>query len=343
MNAIELPRVLVVDDSEKNRRLLVDLLTAKGHRVTAATSGEEALASVEAAPPDLVLLDVMMPGLSGYEVCEQLRADPRHAFLPIVLVTALDPAKERLRGLEAGADDFLAKPINSSELLARVRSLLRVKAMHDELVRLRNKTLLDCLPRGGADAAAERAAAQPGLAQREFVVVHIEVRGAHTPKQRSEVEELAAALHDLRALAEDGGGRIERLHGDEVVMLFDAAMPDALLRAARCVIQALRVTRERFQPQGDGAAAMAAGVAQGSAWVGASPSASNAWEFVAGPSLAAAAALGRYAVAGEILFDAACGAAMVDQIPLAPAQVLIPGAGSVRAWRLRADNAGTAP
>lgn len=129
--------VLVVDDAERNCRLLVDLLTAKGLRASAAASGEEALERIDADAPDLVLLDVMMPGLSGYEVCERLRADPRHALLPIVLVTALDPATERVRGLEAGADDFLTKPINPAELMARVKSLLRVKALHDEVLRLR--------------------------------------------------------------------------------------------------------------------------------------------------------------------------------------------------------------
>ena len=96
-----------------------------------AAGGTEALAKIRALKPDLVLLDVVMPDLSGYEVCKALRADPDTGILPVVMVTALDPAQERVKGLEAGADDFLSKPINAPELLARVRSLLRIKTFHD--------------------------------------------------------------------------------------------------------------------------------------------------------------------------------------------------------------------
>ena len=127
--------VLVVDDVALNVKLLADLLTVKGYRTSTATSGAEALASIAAEPPDLVLLDVMMPGMSGYDVCRAIRADPAHAMLPVVLVTALDPAEERAKGLDAGADDFLSKPVSQSELLARVRSLLRIKSLYEEVLR----------------------------------------------------------------------------------------------------------------------------------------------------------------------------------------------------------------
>jgi adenylate cyclase len=99
--------ILVVDDVAKNVKLLADVLAAKGYRISTAESGDEALQRIVADASDLVLLDVMMPGLSGYEVCRAIRADPRHALMPVVLVTALDPATERINGLEAGADDFL--------------------------------------------------------------------------------------------------------------------------------------------------------------------------------------------------------------------------------------------
>ena len=128
-------KVLVVDDTPHNVKLLADLLAVKGYAVATAANGEEALASVAAGVPDLVLLDVMMPGLSGYDVCRRIRADAATALLPVVLVTSLDPQQERVKGIEAGADDFLAKPINQPELFARVRSLLRVKALQDEVAR----------------------------------------------------------------------------------------------------------------------------------------------------------------------------------------------------------------
>ena len=125
----------MVDDTPHNVKLLADLLAVKGYAVATAVNGEEALAKVSAEPPDLVLLDVMMPGLSGYDVCRRMRADPATALLPVVLVTSLDPQQERVKGIEAGADDFLSKPINQAELFARVRSLLRVKSLQDEVRR----------------------------------------------------------------------------------------------------------------------------------------------------------------------------------------------------------------
>jgi class 3 adenylate cyclase len=126
-------RILVVDDTPMNVKLLRDLLLVRDYEVETAESGEEGLARVTDWRPDLVLLDVVMPGMSGYEVCSQLRADPKTATLPIILVTALDPHEERVKGLEAGADDFLSKPVNQPELFARVRSLLRIKTLHDEI------------------------------------------------------------------------------------------------------------------------------------------------------------------------------------------------------------------
>src|SRR5438094_160074 len=125
--------ILIVEDNEK---LLADLLTAKGYRAVTAASGAQALAVVEREHPDLVLLDVVMPEMSGYEVCRKIRDNPASAMLPVVMVTALDPTQERVKGIEAGADDFLTKPINQPELLARVRSLLRIKTLHDELSEL---------------------------------------------------------------------------------------------------------------------------------------------------------------------------------------------------------------
>ena len=146
-------RILVVDDTPVNLKLLADLLTAKGYVVTTAASGPEALEKIDAAAPDLVLLDVMMPGMSGYEVCRKLRENPALPMLPVVMVTALDPAQERVKGIDAGADDFLTKPINQPELLARVRSLLRVKTLWDQLAEL-NRTLEVRVTRAGRAARA---------------------------------------------------------------------------------------------------------------------------------------------------------------------------------------------
>ncbi len=127
------PRILVVDDEPKNIRILQILLEAKGYIVIAATHGQEALDQVKEASPDLILLDIMMPRMNGYEVCERIRADEETQFVPIVMVTALTEAKDRIKAIEVGADDFISKPFDSLEVIARARSLLRVKQYHDAL------------------------------------------------------------------------------------------------------------------------------------------------------------------------------------------------------------------
>ena len=118
-------KILVVDDTPQNVKLLADLLTAKGYAVVTASSGVQALEKVEKEAPDLVLLDVVMPEMSGYEVCLKIRENSGTAMLPVIMVTALDPGEERVKGIEVGADDFLTKPINKTELLLRVRSALK--------------------------------------------------------------------------------------------------------------------------------------------------------------------------------------------------------------------------
>ena len=132
-------RILVVDDVLPNVKLLEAKLTAEYYQVLTARNGPEALERVAADEPDLILLDVMMPGMDGFEVCRRLKAERKTAHIPVVMVTALSEADDRVRGLQAGADDFLTKPVNDIALFARVRSLARLKMTMDEL-RHRNET-----------------------------------------------------------------------------------------------------------------------------------------------------------------------------------------------------------
>jgi cyclic di-GMP phosphodiesterase len=127
--------ILVVDDDASNLLLLTEILKTAGYQVRAATNGEQALEEFKKRQPDLVLLDVMMPKLDGFEVCRRLKSDPETQLTPVVLVTSLAAARDRIKGIEAGADDFLNKPYDQAELLARVRSLLKLKARTDELDR----------------------------------------------------------------------------------------------------------------------------------------------------------------------------------------------------------------
>lgn len=129
----EPPRVLVVDDDPLNLEMLAGYLAEEAYQVRTAARGGGALAMVAADPPDLILLDAMMPGMDGFAVCAQLKGAPSTRLIPVVMVTALVALEERIRGIEAGVDDFLSKPVNRQELLTRCRSLIRAKRQVDEL------------------------------------------------------------------------------------------------------------------------------------------------------------------------------------------------------------------
>lgn len=266
--------ILVVDDVEKNVRLLADVLAAKGYRTSTALSGEAALEAIRADAPDLVLLDIMMPGISGYDVCRAIRADESLGILPIVLVTALDPATERVKGLEAGADDFLNKPVNQAELMARVRSLLRIKSLYDQVQRQKaelaqwNHTLEQRVAEGVAQL--ERLGRlkrffSPQLAEailgggaedplkshrREITVVFLDLRGFTAFTETADPEEVMGVLREYHAamgrLIQAHEGTLERFTGDGIMIFFNdpVPVPDAPARAVR---MALRMQAEMAQ------------------------------------------------------------------------------------------------
>ena len=252
-------KILVVDDTPVNVKLLADLLTVKGYAVVTAASGAEALAAVEKDQPDLVLLDVMMPGMSGYDVCRKIRANVATAMLPVVMVTALDPVQERVKGIDAGADDFLSKPINQPELLARVKSLLRIKLLHDELAewsrtleqrveqQLAQLDRLERLKRFFSPQLAELIvsgdAEDPLKSHRsEIVVVFLDLRGFTAFAETSEPEEVMGVLREYhvamgRAIVEHEG-TLERFTGDGMMIFFNdpVPVPDAAERAVRMAL-----------------------------------------------------------------------------------------------------------
>src|ERR1700704_4919254 len=159
------PRIRAVDDGPANIKLLEARLSAEYFDVLTAANGAEALDICSRSECDIILLDVMMPDLDGFEVCRRLKSTPATHFIPVVIVTALDSPSDRVRGLEAGADDFLTKPVSDIVLIARVRSLTRLKMMTDEL-RMRAITSLEI----GMEAPERSAIADKGVGGRILLV-----------------------------------------------------------------------------------------------------------------------------------------------------------------------------
>jgi adenylate cyclase len=247
-------KILVVDDVAKNITLLADILTVKGYEVITAQSGAEALILIRNQHPDLVLLDVMMPEMTGYEVCQAVRADPAIRLLPIILVTALDPS-ERIKGLEAGADDFLAKPINRPELLVRVRSLLRIKELYgtiqsqaselaewgrtletriaEQVAQIESLSRLKRFvsPKVGELILAGEVDDPLKTHRREITVVFTDLCGFTAFTEITEPEEVMQVLRDyhgaLGRIVMVHDGTVEHFAGDGVMILFN----DPVLRA----------------------------------------------------------------------------------------------------------------
>ena len=297
----EAATVLVVDDTPANVKLLTDLLTISGYRVEAAQSGEEALAKIAARIPDLVLLDVMMPGLSGYDVCRRIRLTPATALLPVVMVTSLDPQTERVHGIESGADDFLAKPINRPELFARVKSLLRVKALQDEVKR-QAEQLAEWNSRLESRVAEQVAQIErmgrlkgffsPQIAElivsggaedllrphrREVTVVFLDLRGFTPFTETAEPEEVMGVLSEYHGavgrLVVEHEGTIEHFAGDGMMIFFNdpVTLDNAAASAARMALE----LQADFEPLREGwrkrgyALDLGVGLAQGYATLGA--------------------------------------------------------------------------
>jgi len=291
--------VLAVDDQPQNIRLLDAVLSPRGYTVVPATGGEEALAVLDEQSVDLVLLDVLMPGMDGYEVCRRIRATPRTAYLPVVMVTA-SGSQQRLASLEAGADDFVQKPFDQAELLARVASLARVKRYHDTVERQAEE-----LARWNAELES-RVAAQvaelertsrlrrflsPQLAdlvmhaddesmldshRREIVVMFCDLRGFTSFAETSEPEEVMGVLRDFHAvlghLVHEHDGTLERFTGDGVMIFFNDPVPveDPAGRAVRLSVlvrDRVRDLAEEWTVLGHDLA-LGIGIAQGFATLG---------------------------------------------------------------------------
>lgn len=299
MDAGQQGSILVVDDTSASARLLADLLIAEGYSARIAYDGTAALAEVERAAPDLILLDLMMPGLDGIEVCGRLKSDPRFAMVPVVLVTSAEERTLRVKALREGADDFLSKPVERQELLARVRSLLRIKRLFDTVQTQASELAewsallerrvqeefdkvqrLSLLKRFFSPRLAEALLSQGDTVlashRREIVVVYLDLRGYTAFADTAQPEEVMTALREFHAamgsLVDEFGGTLERFTGDGMLVFFNdpVPMPDA---AARALSLALRMQLDattlarRWQSRGIDLG-LGIGVAQGFATLG---------------------------------------------------------------------------
>jgi two-component system cell cycle response regulator len=216
-------RILVVDDIEANVRLLEAKLTAEYYDVLTAYNGPEALARAAAEEPDVVLLDVMMPGMDGFQVCRRLKDDPATRHIPVVLVTALDGRDDRIAGLEAGADEFLTKPIDEVMLMARVRSLTRLKAVMDEL-RQREAS-------GRRLGVIETSAARLGGGGGRVTVVDDHDRQGPRLLEQLSVEHRAQLVRSPEAMAELPKGHVDLFIVNATAKGFDGLRLAARIRS----------------------------------------------------------------------------------------------------------------
>jgi adenylate cyclase len=344
------PKVLVVDDTPHNVKLLADLLAVKGYEVNTAVDGEKALASLAADRPDIVLLDIMMPGLSGYDVCRRIRADPETALLPVVLVTSLDPQQERVKGIEAGADDFLGKPINQAELFARVRSLLRIKSLQDEVkvqaaalkdwnVKLEERVQEQVAELGRmsqlkrffsphvADAivtTGEQSILTPH--RRDICYVFLDLRGFTAFTDSAEPEEVESVLRDYHGamgpLIAKWSGTVDRFAGDGILIFFNDPLP-VPDPAKNAVTMALEMQaqfaplRERWRKLGYDLD-LGIGIAKGFATLGAFGF-EGRWDYTAiGSVVNLASRLCAEAQHGQILVDRRTRATLPDDWTVTP-------------------------
>jgi adenylate cyclase len=301
MNDATAPKthVLVVDDQPQNIRLLEAILTPRGYDVLPASSGEEALASIEQNDVDLVLCDIVMPGMDGYEVCRAIRERPATAYLPVVMVTASGD-EQKIKALEAGADDFVTKPINQSELLARVASLARIKRYQDTVKRQSDELSAwnQELAARVADQVSQiermgrlRRFLSPQLAElivdsgdesfleshrREIVVVFCDLRGFTTFAEASEPEEVMGVLDQyfeaLGDLIFRFEGTLERFAGDGLMVFFNDPVrcddgPARAIRMAVAMRTRVRGLAETWAREGHDLA-LGIGIAQGYATLG---------------------------------------------------------------------------
>ncbi len=345
------PHILIVDDNATNVDILRARLTSQGYEILTAEDGEQALASARENTPDLILLDIMMPKIDGIEVCRRLKADDSLPFMPIIMVTAKADSKDIVAGLDAGSDDYLIKPIDQAALVARVKSMLRIKTLHDtvqeqataleaqsEQLAAWNRTLEQRVE--AQVAQIERMAklkrfVAPQLAEvivtsgddrlleshrREITVVFADLRGFTSFSETSEPEQVMAVLKEyhqaIGVLIFEYEATLERFAGDGVMVYFNDPLPcpDPAARAVRmAAAMRERVTElmDMWRQRGD-QLGFGVGIALGHATLGEIGFEGRVDYAAIGPVTNLASRLCDEAKSGQILLSARINAAVSD-------------------------------
>jgi class 3 adenylate cyclase len=308
------PLILAVDDEPANLALLRKLLAREGYDVVEATDGASALRVIAEQAPDLVCLDVMMPGIDGIEVCQRLRRQPEHAGLPILLLTALNRSEDKARGLEAGANDFLSKPFDQSELSARLRSLLRTKALQDRLRDLLGRYVSESV---AAEALRDPFSVSLGGDRRYVTTVFADIRGYTTFAAEHAAEETLELLNRYLTAVSDAieshGGTVADLLGDGVFAFFGAPVMHSndAERAVRGALDVQAVVMRLEVPTLPGVRLQTGiGIATGQVIAGNIGSERRMHYAVVGDSVNVASRLQVAAGPGQILIDEATHAAV---------------------------------
>ena len=344
------PRILVVDDQPINVDILQTRLTVHGYEILTAYDGEEALARARAELPDLILLDVMMPRMDGIEVCQRLKADASLPFIPIIMVTARADTRDVVAGLEAGADEYLTKPVDQAALVARVKSMLRIKALHDTVqeqaaqLAAWNHTLehrvqeqvgelerMGRLKRFFSPQLAELVVSAGGEKllhshRREVTVVFCDLRGFTAFAETAEPEEV---MDILRAYHTTLGqvifrfeGTLERFAGDGLMVFFNDPLPcpDHAMRAVRMAMamrQEMRECLEQWRKRGH-ELDFGVGIAQGYATLGMIGFEGRVDYAAVGPTTNLASRLCDAAQGGQILVSQRVLTAVADCVAAEP-------------------------
>ncbi len=338
-------RVLVVDDDPDMAVFLARLLEGEGMVADTVFGGDAAVVYVMATPPDLVLLDVLMPGVDGFEICERLKADPASAMIPIVLVTALEDPESRVRGIRAGADDFLSKPVRREELIARVKTLRRLHATRRELEarRLaaevqRKEALRRAFSRYISPRLAERiiseldedgAPFRRGAQRVSVVALFADLRGFTRLTESTRVDEVVALLNEYFSVITDAAyrhdGTIFSMAGDSLLVGFNVPFPqpDAAARAWRTahdMVASFAAVLARWTASGGVPTGLGIGIASGEAILGNIGSPHYMSHTIIGDAVNTAARLVQAAQAGEILVSGVVYESVRAMVPAGAAQ-----------------------